>query len=137
MFLQPKLNILGEPVRNPPLARLPFVPISETGATPIEPRFYERDPVWEYIEHTGLHIQLPGYTKKIDGVAISPAELHVYHEARGKELKSQLAEAIQDPAFTSQSLDEQNKQVKTEFERAADSSGVDAVLQYREQHAPR
>jgi hypothetical protein len=137
MFLQPRLNILGEPVRNPPIGRLPFVPISETGATPIEPRFYEHDPVWEYIEHTGLHIQLPGYTKKIDGQAISPAELHIYHEARGQELKSQLAEAIQDPSFTSQSIEDQNKQVKSEFERTADSAGVDAVLKYRSEHGPR
>lgn len=132
-FLQPRLNVFGEPVTNPPLAKLPFVPISETGATPVEGEFYQPpDPVWQYIENSGLHIQLPGYAKKIDGQAISPAELHIYHEARGKELKSQLAGAIEDPGFTSLPIDQQNKTVRTEFDRAADQAGVEAVIRHRE-----
>ena len=65
---------------------------------------------------------------------MSPNELHVYHEARGRELKSQLAEAIQDPDFTSLSLDEQDKTVRGQFEQAADQAGQEAVYDYREKH---
>jgi hypothetical protein len=121
MFLRPKLNVLGEPVTNPPWIKIPGAPIIQTS-----------DPVWQYIDHTGLHLTLPGYNKKIDGQALSPEELHIYHETRGKNLKAQLAEAIQDSSFTSEPIEDQNKTVKSEFERNASQAGVQAVIDHRE-----
>jgi hypothetical protein len=125
IFLRPKLNVLGENVINPPWIKIPLV-----GGL-IEAATMHPDPVWDYISHTGLHLSLPGYSGKVDGVKMSPEELHVYHEAKGSSLKQQLSEAIGDQNFTSQSIEDQDKEVKNEFEKTANEEGARAVIAHR------
>ena len=119
MFLQPKLNVLGEPVTSTPMSRLiPSAP---------------RDDVWNYLANSGLKLSLPGNSKSLDGEKLMPDELYVYHQARGANLKSQLATAIKDPSFTSMPIADQNSAVK-QMEIEAKAMGESAVYDYRQAH---
>jgi len=118
-ILQPKLNVLGEPVQSNPWNRNVFVPTT-----------VPEDPVWNYIAHSGLTLQLPGNSAKVDGVQATPAELHEYHLARGQFIKEQLAHLIADPSFTSLPMDIQNMAVK-DLERDSREVGDAAVVRMR------
>jgi hypothetical protein len=58
----------------------------------------------------------------LDGVQMSPAELHEFTQVRGAYLKSQLAEAINNAEFRALGPDEMDAYVK-ELEKNADETG--------------
>jgi hypothetical protein len=118
-FLQPKLNVLGEPVESNPINRLLVAPSAET-----------QDPVWKFIDQHNLNISLPNASRKVDGEQMSPAELHEFTQVRGQYLKTELAEAINNPEFRALDSDAMDAYVK-ELERNADDVGKYQIQERR------
>jgi hypothetical protein len=110
-FLQPKLNVLGEPVEINPLHRLLAAPTAET-----------QDPVWKFLDQHNIGLSLPNTGRKVDGVQLSADELHEFTQVRGQYLKAELGEAINNPEFRALDTDQMDAYVK-ELERAADDVG--------------
>lgn len=116
-FLQPHLNVLGEPVTSTPLTRL--VPSAETS-----------DPVWRFLDEHNLKLTYPNASRKLDGIQMTPSELHEFTQARGQYLKAELAEAINNADFRALGADEMDAYVK-ELERNADEVGKYQIQERR------
>jgi hypothetical protein len=126
MFLEPKLNVFGEPMHATPLKNFP-----EYGEqVPTQ----EKDPVWNYLAtHPDIKLSMPGNQGSVGKVKMSPEEIYQYHLARGPYLKEELARAFSSPSFNSLDADRQNAIVKR-YEEAASKVGKGAVYRYREAH---
>jgi hypothetical protein len=116
-FLQPKLNVLGEPVKSSPINRL--IPTEETS-----------DPVWRFIDQHNLNISLPNAGRKVNGQQLSTAELHEFTQVRGQYLKQELGNAIDNAQFRALDPDQMDAYVK-ELERNADEVGKYQIWQRR------
>jgi hypothetical protein len=109
--LQPKLNVLGEPVEINPLHRLLAAPTVET-----------QDPVWKFLDQHNVALTAPNAGRRVDGEQLSPAELHEFTQVRGQYLKAELQDAINESDFRALDRDEMKAYVK-ELERNADDVG--------------
>jgi hypothetical protein len=118
-FLQPKLNVLGEPVEINPLHRLLAAPTVES-----------QDPVWKFLDQHNIALSLPNTGRKVDGVQMNPAELHEFTQVRGQYLKTELGEAINNSDFRALDPEAMDTYVK-ELERAADDVGKTRIQDKR------
>jgi hypothetical protein len=105
-FLQPKLNVLGEPVTSSPLNRI--VPSVRTS-----------DEVWKFIDEHNITISLPNAGRRVAGEPLTPEELQNFTLIRGQYLRNELAKSIQNEDFRALDKDQLNEAVH-EMERSAD-----------------
>jgi hypothetical protein len=119
-FLQPKLNALGEPVEINPLHRLLVAPTVQSA-----------DPVWKFLDQHNIGLSVPNSGRKVDGVQMTPAELHEFTQIRGQYLKNQLAQSITRDSFRGLDRDQIDQDVK-DMERQADEVGKYQIWRKRQ-----
>jgi hypothetical protein len=118
-FLQPKLNVLGEPVDINPLNRL--VPTMRT-----------EDQVYRFLDAHNIGLTLPAASTRIDGVQVTPGELYDLTKFRGTQLRAAITDAMNNAEFRSLPPDEMEQQIK-DLEREATDDAKEHIREQRAQ----